>query len=115
MQPKKRDTKGTGKPGKETFEDTIPRDLREPLISLQKHEKTILRVLNSDPEMGRLFLTDPGTALARMKIPADPVVRKRASLPGQPDILSPRRFCLPGGKVIAPRVRVNFVAHSREG
>jgi hypothetical protein len=50
-----------------------------------------------------------------MKIPVDPVIRKRAVIAGQAGILAPRRFCLPGGKTITPRIRVNFVAHRKEG
>ncbi|HVP24642.1 MAG TPA: hypothetical protein VMS81_01525 [Methanomicrobiales archaeon] len=97
------------------FADTIPPDLRKPLENLKKHENTILKTLNRDPRMAGLFLTDPGTALARMKIPVDPVIRKRAVIAGQAGILAPRRFCLPGGKTITPRIRVNFVAHRKEG
>jgi hypothetical protein len=112
----RRERASKAKPEKEGgFGGTIPPDLRKPLEKLQKHEKTILTALNRDPRMAELFLTDPGTALGRMRIPADPVIRKRANLAGQRSILSPRRFCLPGGKVINPRIRVNFVAHGKEG
>ena len=114
MAPRRENASKTRKPADGGFEMNIPPDLKNPLEKLQKHEKSILKAFNRDPRMAELFLTDPGAALARMGIPADPLIRKRARLDGQESILRARKFCLPGGRTIAPRIKVRFVAHTKE-
>ncbi len=87
----------------------LPPNLRKSILELRKHESSILKTLNENPEIANLFLRDPGGALSKMKIPIDPQLRKRTKMGGLDDFIKPREFCLPNGKTLRPKIRVRFV------
>lgn len=62
--------------------------LRKDLDSLRRYEKRILTGLKDD-ETARLFLSDPGAALAKIGVAVPPAIRKRL----KPDELGKSLFC----------------------
>lgn len=87
--------------------------LRKELDSLVKHERRILNGLKDD-ETVALFLRDPGAALAKMGVTVPPAIRTRLK-PDETvtDLLKPRKFRLPNGQVITPRIRIHFTGRGR--
>jgi len=87
--------------------------LRKELDSLRRYEKRILTGLKDD-ETARLFLSDPGAALAKIGVAVPPAIRKRLK-PDETvtDVLKPRKFRLPNGQIITPRIRINFTGAGR--
>jgi hypothetical protein len=87
--------------------------LRKDLDSLRRYEKRILTGLKDD-ETARLFLSDPGAALAKIGVTVPPAIRKRLK-PDETvtDVLKPRKFRLPNGQIITPRIRINFTGAGR--
>jgi hypothetical protein len=87
--------------------------LKKELDSLVKYEKRILTGLKNG-ETAKLFLTDPGAALTKIGISVPPTIRKRLKADETvTDILKPRKFRLPNGQVITPKIRINFTGRGR--
>lgn len=100
-------------PKDEPLLEGLSPELQESLTKIKRYERSVLKKLK-EPQLAELFLKDPGAALARMGIPMDPLLRKRAKVEGISDLLASRNFCFPNGQKIAPRIKISFVSHKGE-
>ena len=98
---------------KEIVQKLQPVVMKE-ILSLRRYERRVLSRLNKDEDLAKLFLVDPGAALAKMDVPVPPTIRKRLKPEaGLREILRPKKFRLPNGQVITPRVRIRFTGRRR--
>ena len=97
-----------------TIIERIPPVFKKDLIALQKHETKILESLNKDEELAKLFLSNPGAALAKINIPVPQAMKKQLK-PDQTlaQLLQPRQFRLANGQVVTPKVRIRFTGKRR--
>lgn len=100
----------------ESLLKSLPLSLRLELKGLKRHEKTIVEKAKNNPDMVRLFLNDPGKALADMGITMSSTLRKKLPRTKAGDnLFSSRKICIPGGTELKPKINIRLVVHRGEG
>jgi hypothetical protein len=83
-----------------------------PHIKLQmeelfRHEEKIIKQLK-DPGQMELFVKDPLKFFTNSKIELSPMIRRRIESFIQEESFESKKFILPNGQVIKPRIRINI-------
>lgn len=95
------------------IEGRIPPHLKKGLTALLSQEAKILDQLNSNPELAQIFITNPGRALAQMKVKVDPqLAAALRQVSGRPNPFTKKTYKLPDGSRITPSMKVTFMRHN---
>lgn len=97
-----------GRSAQDELLEKLPPTLREEIESLRKYDDQILSALQ-DEATRAVFLRDPGAVLRRLDLPLSSVLNKRLKKStGGEELLRERRFRLPDGRIITPKINIRF-------
>ena len=87
----------------------LPPSLKKEMLAMRKSEALILKKLNKDAELAKLFMADPGKALTKIGVLLSPGLKKRLKPSDRLIQYSqPQETHLPDRQTVTPRIIIKF-------